>query len=102
MVIVMVRDEEAIATVDEQGRMVLPSNLREKLGLKRGGKVSIRSEDSNRIVIERRNDDNGVEARVRNWAEVALNDAPTIERARKKPISKKWMSSEYSRRKLGL
>ncbi len=101
MVILMVDEEEATAIVDEQGRMVLPASLREKLGIKKGGKVNIRSEDSYRIVIERRTNEN-VEARVRNWVELALGEVSTIDRRNKKPISKKWMSSEYARRKLGL
>ena len=101
MVIPMVIDEEVTVTVDEQGRMVLPSSLREKLGIKKGGKVLIRSENSKRIVIERRNDES-VEARVQNWSRVTLREAPAIDRGIKKPVSKKWMSSDYARRKLGL
>jgi AbrB family looped-hinge helix DNA binding protein len=101
MVIVMVNDEEATVTVDEQGRMVLPASLREKLGIKKGGKVLIKSEDSSRIVIERRYDKD-VKARVRNWAVATLTDAPKLGERNKKPISTKWMSSEYARRKLGL
>ena len=103
MVILMVSEEEATATVDEQGRMVLPSRLRERLGIKKGGKVLIRSEDAYRIVIERRSDEN-VEARVRKWADLALSEtqeAPTLG-GKNKPISTKWMSSNYARRKLGL
>jgi len=78
-VILVVIDEEN-ATVDEQGRMLLPSRPREKLGIKKGGKVSIRSKDSYRIVIERRSDED-VEARVRNWVDLALSEtqrAPTV------------------------
>ena len=98
----MVSDEEATVTVDEQGRMVLPSRLREKLGIKKGGRLLIRMEDMSRIIIERRIDED-VENRVRSWVKLALADrgeAGEIDKTNKS-ISK-WMSSDYARRKLGL
>ncbi len=45
---------EKTVEVDRQGRMVLPSRLRERLGLKKGGRVSIRLENSSKVIIERR------------------------------------------------
>ena len=110
MVIQMVTDEDedgaaVVVVVDEQGRMVLPARLRQKLGIKKGGRVSIRSEDSHRVIIERRRDEE-VEDRVRKWVQVALGEKGTIAGkvggGGEKPVSTKWMSSEYARRKLGL
>lgn len=100
MVIDMVEKEESTVIVDEQGRMVLPSQIREKLGVKKGGRLSIKLEDSQRIVIERRASDD-LEQRVRNWAKISLN-ARVQAIARRKPTSSKWLGSEYAKRKLGL
>ena len=54
MVILMISSEEGTVVVDQQGRMVLPSRLRERLGVKKGGRVLIRLEDSSKVVIERK------------------------------------------------
>jgi len=100
----MVEHGETTVTVDEQGRLVLPSRLRQKLGIKKGGKLSIRIESPNKIVMERRADDS-VRVRVRAWTKLALSEkgeAGVADRSGKKSISTKWMSSEYARRKLGL
>jgi AbrB family looped-hinge helix DNA binding protein len=101
MVNIMANNDEEII-VDKQGRMVLPSRLRERLGVKKGGKVSVRLQDSSRIVIERRSGED-VQERVKNWVS-ASSDAKELVGtiSGKKPMIGKWMSSEYARRKLGL
>jgi|SRR5208283_2061913 len=105
MVILMEDDDEGERTVvvDQQGRMVLPSRLRERLGLKKGGRVSIRLEDSSKVVIERKSAES-VEERVENWVSTALNAREHVSASTgKRPVtSKKWMSSGYARRKLGI
>lgn len=109
MVITMVTNEmkEKTIEVDRQGRMVLPSRLRERLGLKKGGSVSIRLEDSSKVIIEPKISRN-IEESVENWVKLALSTKAQVfsERSRKagqqKPVMGfKWMSSEYARRKLG-
>ena len=100
----MADNEETTVTIDEQGRLVLPSLMREKLGIKKGGRVLIRTEDSSRIVLERKADQS-IEERVKDWVELALSEKAEIGpayNAKYQPISNKWMSSEYARRKLGL
>ncbi|MBS7623266.1 AbrB/MazE/SpoVT family DNA-binding domain-containing protein [Candidatus Bathyarchaeota archaeon] len=85
--------------VDRQGRLILPSNLRERLGLRKdGGKVSARL-DGSRIILEPVSED--VEGAVEEWRNTVttLHAEPFTEAAEQ---SWKWMSLEYARRKLGL
>jgi len=94
----MVNVVENSVTVDRQGRLVLPSNIREVLGLKEGGQVSIRL-DGSRIILEPTSKD--LDESVREWVSIALSlkaEAFTEESRE----SWKWMSREYAKRKLGL
>ena len=44
-----------------------------------------------------------MEERVENWVSIALNANEQLPASsRKKPVTGKWMSSEYARRKLGI
>jgi len=86
------------ATVDKQGRLVLPSRVRRSLGIAEGGQVSIRL-DGPRVVIEVKSGD--VEARVREWSAHALK-ADSRAFVERREEGGKWMSDEYVRRKLGL
>ncbi|MBS7644125.1 AbrB/MazE/SpoVT family DNA-binding domain-containing protein [Candidatus Bathyarchaeota archaeon] len=89
--------EDAV-TVDKQGRLVLPSHIREVLGLKEGGHVSIRL-DGSRIILEPVSKD--LNEKVREWASFALSlKAEAFTEELKEGW--KWMSREYARRKLGL
>lgn len=99
----MVEDEgDRVVIVDQQGRLVLPSRIREKLGLKKGGRVTIRLEDSSRVIIERKSTES-VEERVENWVNMALSAKAQMGAVGgKKTLADKWMSSEYARRKLGI
>jgi AbrB family looped-hinge helix DNA binding protein len=95
-------EKEKTIEVDSQGRMVLPSRLRERLGLKKGGRVSVRLEES-KVVIEPKTSES-VKERVDKWANLALcNRAQAFSEERKgSSKSWKWMSHDYARRKLGL
>jgi len=95
----MVRFMEEKLKVDRQGRLVLPSHLRERLRLGgKGGTVSVRL-DGSRIVIEPIMED--LEERVKEWRDMALTlrAEPFTEETEE---SWKWISLEYAKRKLGL
>ena len=77
---------------------MLPSHVREALGLRDGGHMALRL-DGSRIILEPAS--KGLEERVREWASLALSlkaEAFTGEPEE----GWKWMSHEYARRKLGL
>ncbi|MDH2899689.1 MAG: AbrB/MazE/SpoVT family DNA-binding domain-containing protein [archaeon] len=98
----MADSEERTVVIDRQGRMVLPSRLREKLGVKKGGRLSIKSEDSHRIIIEQKTTED-LKDRVQNWAKISSSVRGQVGSiSGKKTYFSKWMSSEYARRKLGL
>lgn len=90
---------EETLKVDRQGRLVLPSSLRERLGLKRdGGTVSFRL-DGTRLILQPISEN--LERLVAEWREMVtgLHAEPFTEAAEQ---GWKWMSLEYARRKLGL
>ena len=94
----MVENMENSVNVDKQGRLVLPAHLREALGLKGGGEVTIRL-DGPRVVIEPVSND--LKRNVREWEN--LTRSLGAEAFTEEPDeSWKWMSGEYARRKLGL
>ncbi len=93
MVIIM---DEAI-TIDRQGRMVVPSHLREALGIKDGGYVSIRL-DGPRLILEPTSKD--VKEQVNKWTKLA-RDTKAEAFTEETEESYRWMSHEYARRKLG-
>ncbi|MEM2227076.1 MAG: AbrB/MazE/SpoVT family DNA-binding domain-containing protein [Candidatus Bathyarchaeia archaeon] len=89
--------EESIS-IDKQGRLVLPFRIREALGLREGGHMTIRL-DGSRVILEPA--PKGLEERVREWADMALSlKAEAF--AEGPEEGWKWMSLEYARRKLGL
>lgn len=94
----MVNNVEDAVTIDKQGRLVLPSHIREVLGLKEGGQVSIRL-DGSRVILEPMSRD--LMDKVQEWAGLALRlKAEAFTEESKE--SWKWMSREYAERKLGL
>jgi len=89
---------ENTTTVDRQGRLVLPANLREALGLKEGGRITVRL-DGTRAIIEVAPRD--VKENVKKWED--LTQSLKAEAFTEEPDeSWKWMSRDYARRKLGL
>lgn len=94
----MVKNVENSITIDKQGRLVLPSHVREALGLKEGGHVTMRF-DGSRVILEPASKD--VKQNVREWADLARSlRAEAL--SEEYDESWKWMSLEYARRKLGL
>ena len=89
---------EYTVNVDKQGRLVIPSPIREALGLRGGGKAIIRL-DGLKVVIEIV--DKGLERKVEEWEKttLSLHAEPFTEKVEE---SWEWMSREYARRKLGL
>ncbi len=94
----MVTNVENAIKVDKQGRLVLPSQVREAIGIKRGGQVILRIDGSKVMLEPMRND---VKVRVQEWENfsIKLKADAFIEELEE---SWKWMSREYARRKLGL
>jgi AbrB family looped-hinge helix DNA binding protein len=94
----MVDYMEETTTIDKQGRLVVPSHLREALGVKEGGEISIRL-DGPRLILEPVSRD--VRRKAKEWADLARN-TKTEAFTEEPRESWKWMSREYARRKLGL
>jgi len=94
----MVENVENSINIDRQGRLVLPSYIREVLGLKEGGHVTIRF-DGSRVILEPMS--KNVKENVEEWASLArgLKAEALTEECDE---SWKWMSREYARRKIGL
>ena len=89
---------EKTIKIDKQGRLVLPVSIRENIGLKDGGTVSVRL-DGFRVVIEPVFEN--LEENVKTWREstLKLDAEPFTEDIQE---SWKWISREYARRKLGI
>lgn len=87
--------------IDKQGRILIPKDYREKLGLGEETPVSIHLVDR-RIVIEF-NDPNLAQA-VQKWKEKLLNRKIQAFTIPETAISSdpKWFSEDYARQKLGL
>ncbi|MEM2920802.1 MAG: AbrB/MazE/SpoVT family DNA-binding domain-containing protein [Candidatus Bathyarchaeia archaeon] len=84
--------------IDKQGRLVLPSRIREALGLKEGGQLTVRL-DGSRVILEPASKD--LVKKVQDWANLAATNKSEAF-AEEYGESWKWMSHEYARRKLGL
>ena len=78
--------------------MVLPSRIREALGIKKGGQITIRMEGS-KVILEPLNKD--VEKKVQEWENLSKKSEAEIFTEEPSECWK-WMSREYARRKLGL
>jgi AbrB family looped-hinge helix DNA binding protein len=94
----MVKNVENAVKVDKQGRLVLPSHIREAFGIKQGGQITIRI-DGSRVILEPVQKD--VKQKVQEWEN--LSRSLKAEVFTEEPNeSWKWISREYARRKLGL
>jgi AbrB family looped-hinge helix DNA binding protein len=94
----MVIDMDEAVTIDRQGRMVIPSHMREALGVKDGGSISIRL-DGPRLILEPASKD--VKEQVNKWTKTT-KETKTEAFTEETEESTRWMSDEYARRKLGL
>lgn len=94
----MVKSLERTINIDKQGRLVVPANIRETLGIKEGGQVFLRLE-GNRIIIEAVTEN--LEKSVEEWAKKTKRQ-PAKAMMEETKESWKWMSYEYARKKLGL
>jgi len=81
--------------VDKQGRIVIPTSIRQALGLAGAGKAFIRL-NGDKIIIELM-----MKTLIKGWRKLALNvhAQAFIEKSEN---SWKWMSREYAERKLGI
>ena len=94
----MVGTVDESVKVDKQGRLVVPSHLRENLGIKEGGRLMI-YQDGRKLVLEPINEQ--VEKEVENWARATKETSIPMNREDSQ-ASGKWISEEYARKKLGL
>jgi len=89
---------EYTVKIDKQGRLVIPSPIREALGLKGSGEAIIRL-NGLKLVIEIVNKD--LEKKVEEWKKttLSLHAEPFTEEIKE---SWKWINHEYAKRKLGI
>ena len=94
----MVNSVDETVNIDKQGRLIVPAHLRETLGIKEGGQVSLRL-DGNKIVIEPISEN--LEKTVKEWSRATKNQIAQAQ-TEETQESWKWISHEYARKKLGL
>ncbi len=87
---------EYVLRVDRQGRVVLPVELRRKLGVKDGGSIILRKKN-NRIYIDVQRE---LEEDVKRWKEKIRGIKINVEQIG--GIESKWVSKDWSRKKLGI
>ena len=101
----MEKDQETVK-VDSKGRMVLPSWIRENLGLKEGGNVSIKQDGQRIVIVPKAAID--LQKKVDRWLKLTLETKMQAfgesqqEKGEKTDRDSTWMSRKYARRKLGL
>jgi len=87
---------EYVLKVDRQGRIILPVELRQELGVKNGGSIIIKKKN-NRIYIDVERE---LEGEIKRWKEKIKGIKIDIEQIGR--IESKWVSEDWSRRKLGI
>ena len=86
-------------TLDNQGRLVLPGEIRKRLGLRPGSKTLI-TWAGNKLVITL--EDARLKTQIEDWYNQLLqNKAQAFESTEEWPESK-WISEAYGKRKAGL
>jgi AbrB family looped-hinge helix DNA binding protein len=87
--------------VDKQGRILIPKNYREKMGIDEKTSVSIHIMNK-RLIIEVFNPN--LHKAVEKWKKGLINQKIKAFTVPKEAVSKdpKWFSEEYARKKLGL
>jgi AbrB family looped-hinge helix DNA binding protein len=88
--------EETIS-VDKKGRLVLPTYIRETLGLEQGGRVKL-SLNGRKLILEPIHMD--LKKSVEAWASKTKSQVNPMN-SEKSQESWKWMNDEYSKKKLG-
>ena len=89
----------AKSKVDRYGRVLIPRDIRMKIGLERGEPVEFRIRGRELVM---RRVDGELEERVREWAEEMRRGPPRASFADARGDDSKWLSREYCLRKLGL
>ena len=84
--------------VDKYGRIVIPKEVRERLGIEENSELTLTVRDDE-IVIRVQRDD--LEKRVDELIEFLKNNAPKPFVAEVEGVEK-WLAKEYSLRKIGL
>lgn len=85
--------------VDRQGRMVIPSQVRRKLGLSGGGKLLLRVINGKIELVPISKD---LEERVAEWKKMTMATRTRAFVEEHAGGEWKWVSREYAERKLGL
>jgi len=85
-----------ILKVDQQGRVVLPIEIRRALGIVRGGSIVLEKKN-NRIFI---NAGGKLEENVKQWKERVKSI--NVEAKTFKAGESKWMSESWAKKKLGI
>lgn len=85
-----------VVKVDRQGRVVLPIEVRRKLGVARGGTLVLKKID-NRIFLDTGGE---LEDSVKQWKERIKS--VRVEPKTYEPGESKWLSEDWARKKLGI
>ncbi|MFQ6077491.1 MAG: AbrB/MazE/SpoVT family DNA-binding domain-containing protein [Candidatus Bathyarchaeia archaeon] len=89
----------AKSRVDRYGRVLIPKEVRRKLGLDSGEPVELRIRGRELIL---RRFDKELDERVRDWADGLRRASPGAFITEARGGDSKWLSREYCLRKLGL
>lgn len=89
-----------LATVlDKFGRILIPKEVRDQLGIKEGTTLEIIVKGGELII---RPHDENLEKKVREAMDYLKKNAPKPFATREEEVDGKWFSKEYSLRKIGL
>lgn len=89
----------AESKVDRYGRVLIPKEVRRKLGLEGGEPVELQIRGRELVL---RRVDTELDERVRGWAEGLRHGSPRAFLTEVRAGDSKWLSRDYCLRKLGL